>query len=75
MSLKNVLDKSPIQIATAVQMCLNLLVLAGVLDIGVNVLAASNGALVSILGLFVANKTANKAVLNEIQEKFEQEGA
>lgn len=65
-SFKNVLQKNPIQISGAIITMLNVLVMAGAITLRGEVVAGINTALVVVLGLFVANTTANVAVLKEL---------
>lgn len=67
-SLKSVLDKQPVAIAAAVIAVLNAFVIAGTVHLSSQSVAGINVALVAVLGLFVGNRTANKAVLNELAD-------
>ena len=66
-SLKNILDKTPIQLSGAIVGILNLGVLLDVVDLTADQVSGVNVGAVLLLGLFVSQKTANKAVLAEIQ--------
>lgn len=66
MSIRGILDKNPIQITTAIILVVNFFVAAEILEINAIAVASLNSALVGIMGLFVATKTANKRVLNEM---------
>lgn len=65
--LKNVLDKSPIAISTAIIAVVNVPIVSGAVELTADTVSALNIAMVAVLGLFVSNKTANKAVLEELQ--------
>lgn len=67
-SLKSVLDKQPVAIAAAVIAVLNAFVIAGTVTLNAQSVSGINVALVAVLGLFVGNRTANKAVLNELAD-------
>lgn len=73
MSFKNVLEKNPIQISAAVILVINFLIAAEVFTMKPLAVAALNSALVGVMALFVSNKTANKAVLNEMQAEFDNQ--
>jgi len=64
--LRNVLDKQPIQIATAVMAIVNLCVIAGWVHLASTTVAGGNTTLVLVLGLFVKAKTATTAALREL---------
>lgn len=67
-SLKNILDKNPIQLSGAVMAVLNVPIVAGAIDWSTATVAAANVALVAVLGLFISAKTSNDAVLQEMAE-------
>lgn len=68
-SIKSVLDKNPIQLSSAIMLLVNFLVIAHIVGHpDAETVAAGNGALIALLGLFVATKTANKAVLDELAD-------
>jgi hypothetical protein len=67
-AIRNLFDKHPIQLAGALTAWLNLAVIAGWVEISAEAVAGLNGALVITLGLFVASKTANVAVLNDLAD-------
>jgi hypothetical protein len=67
-SLKNVLDKNPIQLSGAAMAVLNVPIVSGALDWSTPTTAAANVALVAVLGLFISAKTSNDAVLQELAE-------
>ena len=64
--IKNLFDKSPIAISTAIVAVVNVLLITDVVDLTADAVSALNVALIAVLGLFVSNKTANKAVLDEL---------
>lgn len=70
MSLRNLLDKNPIQVAAAVVATLNLLVLCHAITMSDEAISAANVALVAWLTLFVSTKTTNTARLNELQTQL-----
>lgn len=67
-SLKNVLDKNPIQLSGAAMAVLNVPIVSGAIDWSTATVAAANVALVAVLGLFISAKTSNDAVLAELAE-------
>lgn len=62
-SVKNILDKNPIQISGFVVVVVNFLILMGWVSMTGTQVAGLNGVVVTGLGLFIANKTENKADL------------
>lgn len=66
--LRNLLDKNPIQISGAVMALLNLLVIVDVVSVSADAVAASNTALILVLGLFVTTRTTNTAKLEDLSE-------
>ena len=66
--IKNILDKSPVTVSGAVVAVVNFCIAMSWLTLDGKQVAALNTALVLLLSLFVANKTANKAVLHELAD-------
>lgn len=64
-NLRALLDKQPVTISAAIFAVLNVLVVAGIVDVSAEVVSAGNTALVMMLGLFVNSKTVNTARLTE----------
>jgi tRNA1(Val) A37 N6-methylase TrmN6 len=64
--IKNVLDKNPIDIMTALVLIVNFVVLMGWWELSGEQTAALNGAGIAVLGLFVKAKTTNTAKLEEL---------
>lgn len=64
-SLRSLLDKQPVTISAAAFAVLNVLVVAGIIDVTAETVSAGNTALALLLGLFVNSRTANKAGLEE----------
>ena len=67
-ALSAVLDKHPNIISGAVLAWVNVLIALGVLELDGKEVSALNLALAGTLSLFVASKTANVAVLNELAQ-------
>lgn len=70
--VKNILDKSPIQITAAILSIVNLGVLMNWYTLTGDQVAGLNTALFSVLGLFIVSKTSNKAVLQEMADAQEE---
>lgn len=66
MSPKNIFNKTPLQLSGAIVAVVNFLIINGTINMKAEAVSGLNLAMVSVLGLLVANKTANKAVLNEL---------
>lgn len=66
MSFKNVLNKTPLQLSGAVMGVVNFLIINDTIHMKVAAVSGLNLAMIGVFGLFVATKTANKAVLNEL---------
>lgn len=73
-SLRNLAQKNPIQISGVVIAWLNVLVIAGTIDVSAETVSSLNIALVLTLGLFVAVNTANKTALDEFLADMEKAG-
>src|SRR4051812_31479973 len=69
-SFKNLFTHTPVQIAGAIQVILNVLVMVNVLHWSAVAIAGVNSALVVLLGLFVANTTVNTAKLQQLQDEL-----
>lgn len=67
-ALRNILDKQPVTITGAAMAGVNVGVAFNVLDVTAKQLGSLNTFLILLLGLFINNKTANKATLEEIDE-------
>lgn len=65
-ALSNVLDKHPNIISGAVLAWVNVLIALGVIELDGKEVSALNLALAGTLSLFVASKTANVSVLNDL---------
>lgn len=67
-AIKNIFDKTPLMLSGAIMGVVNFLILMEWLSMDGKQVSGLNLALVGVLGLFVATKTANKAVLEELAE-------
>lgn len=67
-AIRNLFDKHPIQLAGAVMAWVNLAIIVGWVEMKPEAVAGLNGALVITLGLFVAAKTTNTRVLNDLAD-------
>jgi hypothetical protein len=66
-SVKNLINKNPIQISGAVLAIMNWLVLMDWVELADKQVAGFNTALVAVLGVFIANKTENSESLRELE--------
>lgn len=69
-SLKEIFNRNPIQISGAVLALANFAIIMDWIDMTADQVAAGNGALGAILGLFVVTKTTNTAKLEELQQQL-----
>lgn len=68
-SLKEVLNRNPIQISGAIGAIVNWAVIMEWLDITGDQVAGLNVVLLAVLGLFVVTKTTNTAKLEELEQE------
>lgn len=72
-SVKNLVQKNPVQISGAVIAVLNVLIIAGWVVLDAKAVAALNTALIAVLGLFVSQATVNAAALRDAIDTTGQE--
>ena len=66
-AFRNLFDKHPLQISAVVVAGLNYAIVADWIEMTADEISALNAFLILLLGLFIAAKTANVAVLNELR--------
>lgn len=65
-SVKNLINKNPIQLSTAVMAIVNFCIIVHWLTLHADAVAALNTVLVLVFGLFVTTQTTNTSKLNDL---------